>query len=109
MNIQEHRQGQAVILQPQGPVIGADAEQLSSQLAQVLAQTDAVVLDASEITFVDSCCLEVLVDATEKLIRNGRALKVCGCSETLQEVLELTGLASLFEHHDEITSAGGVA
>ena len=97
-----------LVLGPQGPIAGPDAEQLAKQLAKVLQEPDRpIVLNAAEVPYVDSRGLETLVDATEQLIRHGRALKICGANGVLREVLVLTEVASLFEQFDDLPSAIG--
>ena len=97
-----------LVLAPQGAVTGADAEHLAKQLTKALQEPDRlVVLDASGIPYVDSRGLEALVDATELLIRHGRALKVSGANGILREVMDLTEVASLFEQFDDLPSAVG--
>jgi len=106
VTINEERHGKVAVLKPQGPVIGSDSDQLAEHIAKVLDENAGpIVLDASKIPFVDSRGLEVLVDATERLIRNGQVLKLAGTNDTLKEVLELTELASLFEQYDDAEAA----
>ena len=106
MKIEELQHGEATILSPQGPLIGQDAEQLAEHIAKVLGDSRGpIVLDASKVAIVDSRGLEVLADATEQLIRSGRALRLCGVNPTVQEVLELTELADLFEQFEDAESA----
>ena len=63
------------------------------------------VLDASMIAFVDSQGLEVLVTASDELAGSGRSVRLCGATETLREVLDLTGNADRFEHFADVNSA----
>lgn len=107
MNITEQREGEVAIIKPQGLLTGSDADTLKSRLAAVLDDPGRVVLDASEIAFADSRGLEVLVEATERLIRSGQALKLAGVNETLREALELTELATLFEQYEDVEAAVG--
>jgi anti-anti-sigma factor len=110
VNVQEQQHGGVKVLCPQGPLVGPDAEYLESHFARVLNEPHtAVVLDASAVPFVDSRGLEVLVDVTERLIRAGQALKICGLNDVLREVLDLTEVASLFEQFDDVDAAVGSA
>jgi anti-sigma B factor antagonist len=108
MNITEHRQGGAVVLRPAGAITGADADRLGQRLADVLEGSGVrVVVDMARVTLLDSRALEVLVEATEKLIRGGKALILVSANDVVREVLELTDVASLFEQYDDLDAAMG--
>ncbi|MDP6543725.1 MAG: STAS domain-containing protein [Phycisphaerae bacterium] len=103
MNIeQEHYEDMTMII-PQDSLVGDDATQLGAVLTAVMSENPQdVIVDASKIVQIDSRGLEVLVDATEQLIRGGRVLKLVAADENLREILELTELASLFEYADSV-------
>jgi len=99
---QEHYEDMTMII-PQDSLVGDDALQLGEALATVLAENPQdLTIDVSKVAQIDSKGLEVLADATEQLIRSGRALKLVAADETLREILELTELASLFEYSDSV-------
>ena len=108
MNITEHRQSNAIVLRPTGVIAGEDADQLGQRLTEVLESPGVrVVVDMSGVTLLDSRALEVLVEATEKLIRVGEALILVLPNDVVREVLELTEVASLFEQYDDLEVAIG--
>jgi anti-anti-sigma factor len=108
MDITEHRQGNAVVLRPTGAVTGEDAHRLGQRLADVLEGPGVrVVVDMAKVSFLDSRALEVLVEATEKLIRRGETLIMASPNDVVREVLELTDVASLFEQYDDLEAAIG--
>jgi len=106
MQIHEQQQGAVTVLRPEGPLTAADADDFKNRLLQ--AQRDSlgrVVLDASAIPLVDSAGLEALVEVTEEMAQSGQALKLCAANETLRQVLELTGLAHMFEYFEDANAA----
>ena len=106
VRVTEQRSGQTTILRPRGPIVGADAEHFGRQIAKMLQERPGpIVLDASLVPYLDSQALEVLVDVTERLIRTGQALRICGASDAVREVLDLTELASLFELFPDVPAA----
>jgi len=106
MDILEQRQGAVTVLKPQGPLVAADADAFKAKLDAVLATSlGRFVVDASEVPYVDSRGLEVLKEATEALSNSGQALRLCGASETVREVLDLTDISKLFEHYQDASSA----
>ena len=110
MRIAQEQRGKAVVLAPRGPLIGTEADRLRKRVAKALEEgADPLVLDVSGVPFLDSRGLELLVDTTERLIRGGKALRICGANDLLSEVLELTDIASLFERFDDVDAAVGSA
>jgi anti-sigma B factor antagonist len=106
MEILEQRQGAVTVLKPQGPLAAADAEQFQGRLTETLnASLGRFVVDASEIPYLDSRGLEILLEATERLADSGQSLRLCGANETVREVLDLTDLSKLFEHYQDVNSA----
>ena len=106
MEIQTQRQGAITIIRPQGALIAEDAEKVKASLLEsAVASLGRVVLDLEAIPFVDSRGLEVLVEVTEEMSGGGQSLKLCAANKTVREVLELTGLAGLFELFEDVGSA----
>ena len=106
MKIDREQYEDMTMIIPQDSLVGDDALQLGGILTTVLDENPQdVMVDVSKVTQIDSKGLEVLADATEQLIRSGRALKLVAADETLREILELTELASLFEYSDSVDHA----
>jgi anti-anti-sigma factor len=106
VDIEELRQGAVTVLRPKGALTEAEAPDFASRIRHAIAATlGRVVLDAGAVPFVDSRGLETMVDIAEELGDSGLSLRVCNLNETLREVMDLTGTASLFEHHEDATSA----
>jgi anti-anti-sigma factor len=106
MDIVEQRQGAVTVLRPQGPLALDDAARFKRRAEEALGKSlGRFVIDASSIPYIDSEGLEVLVDLSELLGQSGHALKVCGTNETLREVFDLSDVASLFEHYEDVNTA----
>ena len=106
MNIERNTHGAVTVLKPVGAVTKADADELYVQLVDVGRQSlGRLVLDVGAVPFMDSRGLEVLLEFNEELSTSGRALKLCGLSDLLREVLELTELSSSFECFEDVNSA----
>jgi len=103
MKIDQENYENATMLIPEDSLVGEDASQLGVVLSTVLSENPQdVIVNVSDVKQIDSRGLEVLVDATEQLIRSGRVLKLVGADENFREILELTELASLFEYDDSV-------
>ena len=105
MEIDQQRQGAVTVLRPKGPLVADDAEEFKAALGQAFNDSlGRFVVDASAVPFVDSRGLEVLVESAGDLSHSGRSLKLCGVGDTLREVLDLTGLDSLFELYEDVNA-----
>ena len=106
MKITEQRQGAVTVLRPEGPLLEADAAPLKQKLMTTMgASLGRFVVDMSAIPYLDSKGLEALVEVTEELGRGGQALRLCSAQKTVREVMELTDLATLFEHFEDTNTA----
>ena len=106
MEIKTEQRCAVTLVRPDGPLTSAEAETLKSKLLELIEENlGRVVLDATEIAYVDSRGLEALVEVTQELAPGGKTLKLCAVNETLQQVLDLTDLASQFEQFEDANSA----
>ncbi len=106
MEIREHHHGAVTVLRPMGPLTETDADELKTQMLEVSTKSlGRLVLDASDIPYVDSRGLEVLLEIADEISQTGQALKLCNENEVLREVLELTELTTAFEHFADVNSA----
>ena len=104
----EHQSiGAVTVIRPVGPVANAeDASQFLEQSTKVIRSSlGRFVIDASELSYVDSAGLEALVDIAEQLQTFGQALKICGLGETLAETIRITQTADAFEPFSGVQDA----
>lgn len=64
-----------------------------------------VVVDLSEVTFLDSTALGVLVSALKRLREDGGGLRLVVASGSVARVLEITGLAEVFPIFESLALA----
>ena len=106
MNIETEQRCAVTLVKPDGPLTGSDGAALKTVTSNLIKTTmGRLVIDASCIPSVDSQGLESLFDIAEQLAQTGKALKLCGLNDTLQQVIELTGLTSQFEQFEDANSA----
>ena len=106
MKIEEQRRGAVTVARAVGSLSGDDAVTFTTRSEAMIAKSlGRFLVDASEITFVDSKGLEGLVALADRLAETGQVLKLTGAGETMREVLELTGIAPRFEHYDDVNTA----
>jgi anti-sigma B factor antagonist len=106
MEFLTQQRGAVLVVRPTGPLTTAEADAFKSKVRGLIREhLGRVVIDASAIHFVDSQGLESLADIADELLRSGKGLKLCAANETLQQVIELTGLSPWFEHFEDANSA----
>ncbi|UCD74302.1 MAG: STAS domain-containing protein [Phycisphaerales bacterium] len=106
MEIKEQKQGAVTILRPQGPLAQDSAEALKTRAHETIKRDfGRVIIDGSEISYVDSRGLEALQEVNDEMAASGRSLKLCGLNETVREVLDLTDLAPQFDLYEDTNTA----
>jgi anti-anti-sigma factor len=106
MDISETTHGAAVVVKATGPLTGEAGGQLGRRVGELTRTSlGRVVLDLSDVPFMDSGGVEALVDFADALSDLGLSPRLCGAPATMKEVLRITGHAGLFEMHEDATSA----
>jgi anti-sigma B factor antagonist len=90
--------GETPVVRVVGEVDIATAPVLRARLEQLPAPTRRVVVDLSEVTFLDSTGLSVLVGAWKRFSGDDSEgdLRLVVVRPTIQKVLEITGLDQVF-------------
>ena len=106
MKVSEQRQGAVTILKPEGALLAADVQEFAAHANRAVAGSlGRLVIDMSDVAFIDSGGLELLLDITEKRGKTGQSLHLCHENKTIREVLQLTDLDQQFEHFEDLTTA----
>ena len=69
------------------------------------SQVRDVVLDLTEVPFVDSAALEYLLDLQERLAERLGQIKLVGLDANVAKVLEITRLENAFERCPDVSEA----
>jgi anti-sigma B factor antagonist len=91
-----------IVLRPRGDLDLASSPSLREQLFDELSRRPHVILDCSEITFIGSAGIQVLVDAHQHAKESDALLHVTGASSrTVARPLEITGVDRAIRVVDE--------
>ena len=90
-----HHDGSAIRLE--GELDLATAGELESLLARFCAQRERVAVDLSDLTFIDSTGLAVLLNARKRADGNGCAVTLVNVPEVARRVFDLTGTADYLD------------
>jgi anti-anti-sigma factor len=83
----------------------ATADRLWSELEPLLSADAVVVLDGTEITFLDSSGLRVLLQAGNRAAADGGAFRLVAPQPAVQRVLELAGAGDHLHTRDSVPAA----
>ncbi len=106
MQMSDYQYGAVTVLKLDGSL----SQEISGRFAayfrdHVSKSLGRVVIDATSVHFVDSSGLECLLVLSDEVGRIGHTLRICGASETVSEVMDLTGIRNRFEHFEDVASA----
>ena len=100
------RDGLADVIDVRGELDAASALALAGPLTDIAIGGDShVVLDLSELSFMDSTGMSVLLNARRRLTRQGRHLLVVCPSGPVMRLFELTSLIDTLRVHQSKNAA----
>jgi anti-sigma B factor antagonist len=107
MKIKTREQYSAAILELKGNVMGGpDAEEFSKLLHSLLEQgKNNVVVDLSNVKFMNSSGLGMLISGFTTMKNGGGLLKLANATDKINSLLVITKLITIFEHFDSVENA----
>jgi anti-anti-sigma factor len=106
VRIDEQQHGAVTVLSPHGPLVEGEVEAFCGAVrAGRDGSRGRLVLDLTDMHFVDSAGLEALLDLAEEFEAAALSLKLAAANETVREVLDLTGLTGDFEFFSDAHDA----
>ena len=84
------------------PMLSDFAESVSSVVAQGESK---VVIDMSQVTYVDSASIGCLMDLYRQAAKAGGNVKLAGVQRRVETMLTMTGAQNFIELHDDEASA----
>ena len=94
MEIQQERNGDKLTLKIIGRLDAGSAPELSKELTTALEGVKDLTFDFAELKYIASAGLRVLLVAQKRMNKQG-SMKLINVSESVLEVLDMTGFASL--------------
>ncbi len=89
----------AVVLKIRGELDITARDDLSATIIDIVgAGCDHLVIDLSEVTFIDSEALSGLLDGYTTAVGKGTRMTATGARGVVHRVLQITGLLTLLEH-----------
>lgn len=94
MTVDQSRNGDMLTVRVAGRLDAANAKQLSEKLKDSLNGVTELTIDLSELEYISSAGLRVLL-STQKIMNRQGAMKVAGVGETVMEFFEAAGFRSI--------------
>ena len=107
MNLTAESYGHAVMLNIKGELTEDSLGAFQREVEHQLNGKDVIdlVLNLEKVPFIDSACLEYLLDLQEKMAEKLGQVKMAKPDENVRKILEITRLQSTFEVYKDATEA----
>ena len=97
---------QLAIIKIQGELVGDHADELFKEIQERLnRQVRDFVFDLSDMDFIDSHGLEVILDVQEQTAEQLGQVRLAALAGNINEILRITRLASRIECHETVEGA----
>ena len=98
MELLEQKDGEVVVLALRGRLDGATSDSLLERFFTLIGEGERqFVVDGSDLAYVSSSGLRVLLLAAKQLAQVSGRLALCSLNEQIRKVFDLTGLTSVFD------------
>jgi anti-sigma B factor antagonist len=94
MNIEQKKDGKALVLALEGRLDTVTAPELETALKDALADTEELTFDFEKLDYISSAGLRVLLSAQKTMNRQG-TMKVIHANEMILEIFEVTGFSDI--------------
>ena len=94
MTIRMEKQGNTMLLAPEGRVDTMTAPELEKTVKENLAGISSLMFDLSDLEYISSAGLRVLLAAQKAMNAQGE-MKVCHVNETILEIFDVTGFSDI--------------
>jgi anti-sigma B factor antagonist len=106
MKIKTQNYNDVAVVELQGELDSDSIELFQNTITDIVAtHKTGIVLDMSDIGFIDSAGLEQLLCVRDYCSENDCQLRLAGLNETLMKILEVTRLENEFESYAELSEA----
>ena len=85
--------------------IDADTSSLFDKALRDVGENGSVVLDFSNVQYMNSFGIGILVDLQKRMMKAGGTIKISGLSPALKKIFQITYLTKVFEIFDALPVA----
>ena len=108
MKVTQEVEGSATLFIVEGQVDMHTSPELRSHLRQALgASASPLVVDLTDVGFIDSSGLATLIEALQAVGKYGGKLRLCGLNTEVRKLFDLAQLSTIFDLRDTRADAIG--
>ena len=107
MNINETVVNEVLVVRPEGRLDGVTSPEFGDALSAKLDEHSAMVVEFTDVVYVSSAGLRVILMAAKKCRQTGGKMVLCGLSEPIHEVFEISGFLSIIDVRPSLDAALG--
>ncbi len=82
-----------------GEIDGSTAPEVQAQVVPLIAADAKIVLDMTEVAYMSSAGLRMLLVVYRRVAGQGGTVVLTGLSQDLQDTMSLTGFLDFFDHY----------
>lgn len=97
MRVLVKNSGDIAIVEVEGSIDSKTAPDLQQSILEIIDETHKIILDLSQVSFVSSAGLRVLLLVYRQLKAKDGKVVLVGVSEEIKEVMFMTGFINFFE------------
>jgi anti-anti-sigma factor len=101
LNLETVRTPEEIIVRCTGKITSSTSPLLQTTVRSLIPETKRVVLDLTDVSYMDSSGLGAIVSVYLSAKRQHCGLKLINLNRRLQELFRITKLASVFEGHED--------
>ncbi|MGQ9630291.1 MAG: STAS domain-containing protein [bacterium] len=106
MEIRERKEGKVTIVDIVGDLNIGGTAPLRRVLSECISRGDCdIIVNLSQVPYIDSSGLGMLVAGYTSAVRNGGTLKIAGLGRSLERVFRLVRLTNFFEIYTTVEEA----
>lgn len=97
MQLQKTQENGIVVLKVIGQLISATSSSLETEINNILETENNLILDFSELDFLASSGIRVILSAQKKIKNKNGSLVIRNVNDVVMEVFEMTGLRQFID------------
>ena len=99
LRVRAEREDRILIAKVEGRVDGANAREFQEALESAVGESDLVVLDLEQLSYISSAGLRVMLLMAKILQRQDAKFGVCALPDRIREVFEISGFDKIIPVH----------